>query len=117
MGRPAINTVFNHGNDKITFNNTPPNRQRALFGKSFEDTLKSFGYDDAHADAITNILLPDILTYNYKSSAGFLNGRKLTDDVIDIELALVTNGQITTDMVGPHTDYLNEFPFVGNPHV
>ncbi len=117
MGRPAINTVFNHGNDKITFNNTPPIRQRALFGASFENTLKSFGYDDAHADAITNILLPDILTYNYSSSAGFLNGRKLTDDVIDIELALVTNGQITTDMVGPHTDYLSGFPFVGNPHV
>ena len=116
MGRPAINTVFNHGNDKITFNNTPPSRQRALFGTSFENTLKSFGYDDAHADAITNILLPDILTYNYSSSAGFLNGRKLTDDVIDIELGLVTNGQITTDKVGPHTDYLHEFPFVGNPH-
>lgn len=117
MGRPAINTVFNHGNDKITFNNTPPSKQRALFGESFENTLKSFGYDDAHADAITNILLPDILTYNYNSSAGFLNGRKLTDDVIDIELALVTNGQVTTDMVGPHTDYLSEFPYVGNPHV
>ena len=117
MGRPAINTVFNHGTHKITFNNTPPGKQRALFGESFENTLKSFGYDDAHADAITNILLPDILTYNYNSSAGFLNGRKLTDDVIDIELALVTNGQITTDMVGPHTDYLSEFPYVGNPHV
>ncbi len=116
MGRPAINTVFNHGPDKNTFNNTPPSKQRALFAASFENTLKSFGYDDAHAVAITNILLPDILTYNYNSSAGFLNGRKLTDDVIDIELALVTNGQITTDMVGPHTDYLNEFPFVGNPH-
>jgi hypothetical protein len=116
MGRPAINTVFNHGADKITFNNTLPAQQRALFGASFENTLKSFGYDDAHAVAITNILLPDILTYNYNSSAGFLNGRKLTDDVIDIELALVTNGQITTDMVGPHTDYLDEFPFVGNPH-
>ena len=117
MGRPAINTVFNHGADKNTFNVTQPSHQRALFGDSFENTLKSFGYDDAHADAITNILLPDILTYNYSSSAGFLNGRKLTDDVIDIELALVTNGKITTDMVGPHTDYLDEFPYVGNPHV
>jgi hypothetical protein len=116
MGRPAINTVFNHGNAKNVFNNTPPINQRALFGESFENTLKSFGYDDAHADAITNILLPDILTYNYNSSAGFLNGRKLTDDVIDISLALVTNGKITTDMVGPHTDYLSEFPYVGNPH-
>ena len=117
MGRPAINTVFNHGTDKNTFNVTQPSHQRALFGNSFENTLKSFGYDDAHADAITDILLPDILTYNYSSSEGFLNGRKLTDDVIDIELTLVTDGKITTDMVGPHTDYLNEFPYVGQPHV
>jgi hypothetical protein len=117
MGRPAINTVFNHGADKNTFNATQPSQQRALFGNSFENTLKSFGYDDAHADAITDILLPDILTYNYSSSEGFLNGRKLTDDVIDISLTLVTDGKITTDMVGPHTDYLNEFPYVGQPHV
>ncbi|GAC1651349.1 MAG: hypothetical protein NVS4B12_22040 [Ktedonobacteraceae bacterium] len=116
MGRPAINTVFNHGADKNTFNVTQPKDMRARFGKSFETTLKSFGYDDAHADAITNILLPDILTYDYSSSAGFLNGRKLTDDVIDISLALVTNGKITTDKVGPHHDYLDEFPYVGQPH-
>jgi len=28
MGRPAINTVFNHGVDKNTFNVTPPAAQR-----------------------------------------------------------------------------------------
>src|SRR5207249_11743569 len=28
MGRPAINTVFNHGADKNTFNNTQPADQR-----------------------------------------------------------------------------------------
>ncbi len=79
-------------------------------------TLESFGYSSTDATNIAEILLPDILTYDYSSAAGFLNGRKLTDDVIDIELALVTNGQVTTDMVGPHTDLLSEFPYVGNPH-
>jgi hypothetical protein len=74
MGRPAINTVFNHGNAKNVFNNTQPAQQRALFGQSFETTLKSFGYDDAHATAITDILLPDILTYDYSSSAGSSTG-------------------------------------------
>jgi len=79
-------------------------------------TLESFGYSSSQATQIAELLLPDILTYNFTSSAGFLNGRKLTDDVIDIELALVTNGQVTTDMVGPHTDLLSTFPYVGNPH-
>ena len=36
--------------------------------------------------------------------------------MIDAELALVTNGGITTDKVGPHTDYLGAFPYVGDPH-
>lgn len=124
MGRPAINTVFNHGNDKVLFNSTQPSAMRTTvtstgktFLVNFEDTLGSFGYPAAQAKAIAEILLPDILTYDYSSSAGFLNGRRLQDDVIDAELALVTNGGITTDKVGPHTDYLTEFPYLGNPHV
>jgi hypothetical protein len=116
MGRPAINTVFNHGDDKNTFNTIEPMQDRALFLDKFVAVLKSFGYAADQATGIAQILLPDILTYDYTSADGFLNGRKLTDDVIDIELGLVTNKQITTDKVGPHTDLLGVFPYVGNPH-
>ena len=117
MGRPAINTVFNHGNAKNVFNQIDPVQDRALFESSFIGTLEALGgYSADQADAIADILLPDILTYNYNSSAGYLNGRKLTDDVIDISLTLVTNGKITTDKVGPHHDYLGVFPYLGNPH-
>lgn len=116
MGRPAINTVFNHGNDKVTFNGTQPHDQRGLFLASFVATLESFGYDLTAATNIGDILLPDILTYDYSSSAGFLNGRRLTDDVIDIELNLVSKGAVTTDLVGPHSDYRSAFPYLGTPH-
>jgi Domain of unknown function (DUF4331) len=116
MGRPAINTVFNHGADKNTFNSGEPTQDRALFEASFISTLQSFGHPAAEAKAIAEILLPDILTYDYSSAAGFLNGRKLADDVIDAELALVSHGAVTTDMVGAHTDYLSTFPYLGNPH-
>src|SRR5207245_9886306 len=97
MGRPAINTVFNHGDAKNTFNHIPPTQDRALFEASFVATLESFGYSSTDATNIAEILLPDILTYDYSSSAGFLNGRQLTDDVIDIEMNIVTNDQVTTD--------------------
>lgn len=117
MGRPAINTVFNHGDDKTTFNSIEPTQDRAQFLAKFVAVLTSFGYSTDQATSIAQILLPDILTYDYSSSAGFLNGRKLTDDVIDIELTLVTNKKITTDMVGPHTDLLDSFPFMGPPHI
>jgi hypothetical protein len=124
MGRPAINTVFNHGNDKNLFNVTQPAAQRNTVTANGQTFLQLFtselealgGYSATQAAGIAQILLPDVLTFNYTSAAGFLNGRRLQDDVIDIELNLVTNGKVKTDGVGPHTDYLTVFPFVGTPH-
>lgn len=116
MGRPAINTVFMHGKEKLMFNRAEPVQDRARFTDEVVAVLTSFGYTMAQADGIAEILLPDILAYDFSSSGGFLNGRNLTDDVIDIELNLVTNGQVTGDGVGVHTDLLGSFPYVGNPH-
>ncbi len=125
MGRPAINTVFNHGSDKNTFNATQPADQRGattMSGQTFLDLFTAElevlgGYSVSQADGIAKILLPDILTFDYFNSAGFLNGRQLQNDVIDISLNLVTNGKITGDGVGPHTDYLSVMPYLGTPHV
>jgi len=124
MGRPAINTVFNHGTDKNLFNSITPNLDRTTvtaegitFLESFTQTLMTLGgYSQGDATGIAEILLPDILTYDYSSSAGFLNGRNLTDDVIDIELNLVSNGGVTGDDAHVHTDLLSVFPYLGNPH-
>jgi hypothetical protein len=44
------------------------------------------------------------------------NGRTLTDDAGDIFVAVLTNGKVTEDKVGPHSDLLAEFPYVGPPH-
>jgi hypothetical protein len=59
-------------------------------------------------------------------------GRALTDDVVDTSLSVVFGNTIaalglapddgneipsfTTDNVGPHTDYLATFPYLGKPH-
>ena len=118
MGRPAINTVFNKGAAKTTFNQEAPTADRANFESSFRTTLEHFGYDVPTAKTIAEILLPDVITYDVGSMADgtALNGRALADDVIDAELGIVTNGHITTDCVGRHSDYLTSFPYVGNPH-
>ena len=60
-------------------------------------------------------LLPDILPYDYSRMAGYPNGRTLTDDLLDVTLSLITNGQVTGDLVGPHTDLLDDFPYLGSP--
>jgi len=120
MGRPAINTVFNHTvADKEAFNATAPSQQATTgnFRTNIIDTLEAFGaYDADTAGAIANILLPDVVTYTVgTTAAGPLNGRAPADDVIDVELGLVTNGGISTDCVGPHT-YLASFPYLNVAH-
>src|SRR5579862_2790423 len=62
-------------------------------------------------------LLPDMLSYDPTRPASFPgNGRTLTDDAADAFLAVLTNGKVTADKVGPHIDLLAEFPYVGPPH-
>jgi hypothetical protein len=39
----------------------------------------------------------------------------LNDDAGNAFLAIFTNGRVTKDGVGPHSDLLAEFPYVGPP--
>ena len=70
----------------------------------------------AEAQGLADFLLPDILTYDTSTMAGGLNGRALSDDVIDIELNITTNGSVPSDGVAAHTDYRKDFPYLGKPH-
>lgn len=144
MGRPAISTVFNNkyvggantGAQKNLFNTTPPSQQNSSslpFHGNVKATLMNINlllgltvapynctdYDDATAEAIANILLPDVLTYQVGSTADgtVFNGRALADDVIDAELGVTTNGCVTSDGADSsgHT-YLSAFPYLGVPH-
>jgi hypothetical protein len=152
MGRPAINTVINStgavigglggctGN-KVAYNRAiPRNDPRdytdeaacALTVLSSLDTEGSYTADQL--GVLAGVLLPDILPFHRTGPVSGLpaplNGRALADDVIDVELRVVTggdplglfggardaNGAINTDGVGPHGDYLSTFPYLGVPH-
>jgi hypothetical protein len=112
MGRPAINTVFNHGpNDKELFNRTQPGEQAGLgFRKTVHDELMALGGDPA----LAAVLIPDVLTFQTGNHAGFLNGRRLGDDVIDAELGLVTGGGITTDCIANDSALRATFPYLAS---
>ena len=141
MGRPAINTVFNPAADKDLFNRTPPSKQATAYngkfrnnvinGLKFFSSLDSEGaYSNAQAAALADVLIPDVLVYSRSSTLPApLNGRALADDVIDVELNVTTGGDplglfadrnatgaVPGDGVGPHTDYLSRFPYLGRPH-
>jgi hypothetical protein len=123
MGRPAINTVFIPNNpfepsgsepsQKNAFNGGKPRNDQRDFRGEVVDTLEIFyGAGNPTVSALANILLPDILTVDTSNPAGFLNGRGLADDVIDAELALVTNGAVTTDCVANDSAFTNSFPYL-----
>lgn len=116
MARPFINVAFTKEEDKNTFNRIEPIRDRELFTKKFVGVLESFGHNPESAQKTALTLLPDILDYDYSSSEGYPNGRKLTDDIIDIQLTLLTNGRLTTDKVGQHQDLSTVFPYLGSAH-
>ena len=148
MGRPAINTVFNglalpltsaaDNAQKDAFNFAKPTTDRATTKGNVTAVLNAIGnvltansapaYSAGEVDAIGNVLLPDELTLTLGSSAGFasgnslgtlsLNGRRLGDDVIDAEFALLTNFVLTTGdgVNGNDAPFSNAFPYLASAH-
>ncbi len=116
IGSPGLNIAFNQGEDMTAHNVIEPSQDRERFLDTFVATLQRSGYPAEEARAVADAVLPDVLHYDYAKEAAFPNGRRLTDDVVDAGLALLTHGQVTTDLTGPHDDYLPEFPYLGPPN-
>jgi hypothetical protein len=116
-GALASQSVFLPGDHQADYQAAQPAddaRFIAVFAHSLEHTG---GYAPEEAKKAAAILLPDILPYDPSKPASYpTNGRTLYDDAIDVFLSILTNGKITRDNVGPHTDLLNSFPYVGAPH-
>jgi hypothetical protein len=133
MARPAINTVFIPNNpfepsgsepsQKNAFNAAKPRQDQKKFRSEVVDTLTllyslndatdpDLSDDGPTVQGLADFLLPDILTVDTSSSAGFPNGRGLADDVIDIELGLITEGLITSDCVANDSAFSGEFPYL-----
>jgi len=140
MGLPAINTVLIRPNRfigalpnpfvpnpnaptatsfKDQFNLTLPINDRTAWGPEVRRALGLLGA--ANPAGLADAVLPDVLTLDVTSSAGFvtgpLNGRQLADDVIDLELNLVTNGGLTTDSINSNNKaFRTRFPYAAAPN-
>ena len=112
--RDRINTVLVPGDRQSEFNLADPVNDLADFGDDTNAIIASLSNQE-NADALTPILLADLLTFEVGNPEGFLNGRRLEDDVIDAELALLSAGALTTDGVDANDRIFSAaFPFLAS---
>src|SRR6202023_918130 len=112
--RPAQAVVLVEERDAY-LGGEPADDERFLAG--FAHALEhTGGYTPASAKRVAGTLLPDVMPYDPTRPASFpVNGRTLTDDAFDVFIRILTNGRVTEDKVGPHSDLLLEFHYVGPP--
>lgn len=127
-GLPVINTVFIPAPLKEAFNRTTPADMRGRYRtpavarvtqilENISGLLAGGATPAGQAAAATDIVLPDVATFNVTSDAGFLNGRRPQDDVVTTLLQVLTNNPGVTDGVEANDKaFLGDFPFLATPH-
>ncbi|BAY23507.1 hypothetical protein NIES2100_32720 [Calothrix sp. NIES-2100] len=141
LARPGINEGLVVTNDFLNaFNSIPPTADLSSAAKPVvaeaRKTLKALGNNDERAKALLGAFLPDVMRIDTTVASGYANalntkgapvaGRKLTDDVIDITLGVLTNGAVTTDNVSyegaagnpsqGHQPLVQQFPYLALPN-
>ncbi len=140
MGMPAINTAVITSKDAYNAA-TPVDDANADFvpeiianvegfHTALDDDLLGAGLTPCEVMACVGqaapLVVPDVLKIDFTGTAGFPNGRKLADPVMDVTLALVLldlNVHDVLTLVGlplnpPANDveFLADFPYLADPH-
>jgi len=115
-GRP-MQAVFLVGEQREAYLSGEPANDDRFIGVFAHELEHTGGYTPEDAVSVARNLLPDILSYDPRKPVRYPhNGRTLSDDVVDVFLSVLTNGKVTGDMVGPHNDLLEDFPYLAPPH-
>jgi hypothetical protein len=121
MGKPTINTVLISKAQKDEFNRAQPSQDQTRFFQMAVEHLVEINHDEAYSQIVAGLLLPDVLTLDMTSTAGFelpsLNGRRPQDDIINTILNAGSYGAVTSDHVDNNdVPFLQDFPFFAPPH-
>jgi hypothetical protein len=119
-GHPSVSSFFNTDETKEEYNASEPVNDRARWLGQFVHLMGHTG-DYSEEEAVRAIdaegILPDMLSFDPSKPAAYPNGRLLTDDVLNNRLAFLSKGEIPHDGLVPHTDILDDFPYIGTPHL
>ena len=114
---PSLTAYFNAEEVKEKYNAGEPADDWDTYREPWSAVLAhTGGYSAEDAENALRTVLPDVLRFDRSRPTAYPNGRKLTDDVTSARLAMVSGGKITDDHIGPHTDLLPAFPYLGHPH-
>jgi hypothetical protein len=130
MGNPAINTALIPFARKDAYNfATTQDDANGVFAGDIVGTLKALGTNDTNIGILASVAVTkgDFLHLDTKvansgtgggnnAGAGFPNGRRLQDDVIDTILFFVANQNALGDSVNSNdVAFRNAFPFLAPP--
>ncbi len=143
MATPAVNVALIPFNRKNEFNSANTlDDANGRFANSIVGTLQALGTDQTSIGILANIAVTrgDFLRLNLTNvvnagnqgggfrsdtpgdripgdQSGFPNGRRLGDDVVDVELFLINNRQPLTDNANQNdVPFRNSFPFFAPSH-
>jgi hypothetical protein len=118
-GHPSVSSFFNTDDTKEEYNASEPVNDRRRWLDQFVHLMGHTG-NYTREEAIAAIdgerTLPDVLSFDPTKRAEYPNGRVFTDDVINYRLAFLTKNECPPTGLKPHTDVLEEFPYLGTPH-
>ncbi|MBM3979554.1 MAG: DUF4331 domain-containing protein [Planctomycetes bacterium] len=118
---PINSSSLNRNDVRNAFNAIHPRDDRTMFGDDMVSVLTAFypagrpgGTPNAtQAGVVANLLLPDVLVFDVTSTAGFggdlvtangetflAGGRKLSDDVVSVELQVLTDDDLPAGLGG-----------------
>ncbi len=131
-GNPAVNVALTPFPIKDRYNGASPlDDANGMFASDIVGVLTRFGTNATNIGILASVAVTrgDFSRLNLKvansgpgggnvAGAGFPNGRRLQDDVIDLELFLISNGGLTTgDSVNANDKtFRNAFPFFAPSH-
>ena len=132
MAIPAINTAAVPSGSKDTYNQGDPVNDVEAFLAAATDEIQRLRdavdavlpapdggpLGDVSAGGVAAAVLPDVVTIDFSKPVDFpnLNGRTLTDDVIDIALALVLDRTVGDAIDANDVPFLDSFPYLAPPH-
>lgn len=115
---PTANTVLIPRPMKDDYNRTVPADDLEKWRQTAINSLTAINNDATYsAQLIDSTILPDVLKLDTTSTAGFPNGRRFEDDVIDTVLTLASKNTVTGDAVNTNDiPFRADFPFIGTAH-